>query len=81
MGSEDGAGRAAVGPRPRLGGVGEGEGGGVDDAVVAHQRDGHLDGLADPAPALPEGRDVWDHTQHALPTPGHTHTNRGERDN
>lgn len=56
-------------PRARLRRVGEGQCGGVDDAVVPHQRDGDLDGLPHPAPALAEGRDVGHHAQHALCTP------------
>lgn len=70
MRPQDGPGGAAVGPRARLGGVGEGEGGGVDDAVVADQRDRHLDRLPHPAPALPEGRDVRHHAQDALAASG-----------
>lgn len=68
-GPQDGPGGAAVWPRPGLRRVGEGQCGGVDDAVVPHQRDGHLDGLPHPAPALTEGWDVGHHTQHALRTP------------
>lgn len=56
-------------PRARLWRVGEGQCGGVDDAVVPHQRDGDLDGLPHPAPALAEGGDVGYHAQHALRTP------------
>lgn len=40
-------GQRALRPWSRFGGVGEGEPSGVDDAVVAHQRNGHLGGLAD----------------------------------
>lgn len=68
-GPQDGPGGAAVWPRPGLRRVGEGQCGGVDDAVVPHQRDGHLDGLPHPTPALTEGWDVGHHTQHALRTP------------
>jgi len=68
-GPQDGAGGAAVRPRPGLRRVGEGQRGGIDDAVVPDQRDGHLDGLPHPAPALAEGGDVGHHAQHALRTP------------
>lgn len=72
-GPQDGAGGAAVWPRSRLWRVGEGQCGGVDDAVVPHQSDGHLDGLSHPAPALAEGGDVGHHAQHALGTPAGRH--------
>lgn len=68
-GPQDGAGGAAVRPGAGLRRVGEGQRGGVDDAVVPHQRDRDLDGLPHPAPALAEGGDVGHHTQHALRTP------------
>lgn len=57
-----------MGPRPRFRGVGEGEGGGVDDPVVADQRYGDLNRLSHPAPALPEGRNVRHHAEDALST-------------
>ena len=56
---------------PGLRGVGEGEAGGVDDAVIADQRHRDLGGLPHPLPALPEGGDVRHHAQHALLTPEH----------
>lgn len=68
-GPQDGSGSAAVWPRPGLRRVGEGQRGGVDDAIVPHQRDRHLDRLPHPAPALAEGGDVGHHTQHAFRTP------------
>lgn len=58
---------------PRLGRVCEGERRGIDDAVVAHQRDGNLDGLANPAPPLTERRDIGNHAEDALAAPTHTH--------
>lgn len=66
MWPQDRTGSTAVGSGPRFRGVGEGEGGGVDDSIIADQRDGDLDRLSHPAPALPEGRNVRHHTQDAL---------------
>ena len=63
---QNGPGGTAVWPGPRFRGVGEGEGRGVDDSVVADQRDGDLNRLSHPAPALPEGRNVRHHAQDAL---------------
>lgn len=57
-----------MGARPRFRGVGEGQGGGVDDPVVADERDGDLDRLSHPAPPLPEGGDIRHHAQDALAT-------------
>lgn len=71
-GPQDGPRGTAVWPRPGLRRVGKGQCGGVDDAVVPNQRDGHLDGLPHPAPALAEGGDVGHHAQHALRTPAGT---------
>merc|ERR1719233_2719195 len=42
----------------RLGGVGEGEAGGVDDSVIAHQSNRYLGRLPDPLPPAPELGDV-----------------------
>ena len=70
VGLEDGPGSAAVKTRAWFWGIGEGEGRGVDDSVVADQGDGDLDGLTDPAPPLSEGGDVRHHAEHALSTPG-----------
>lgn len=64
----------AVWAWPWLRCVGEGECRGVDDAVVAHQSDGNLDGLPDPAPSLTERRDIRNHAENALAAPTHTHT-------
>lgn len=57
-----------MGPGPWFRGVGEGEGGGVDDSIVADQCDRDLNRLSHPAPALPEGRNVRHHTEDALST-------------
>lgn len=62
----------AVGSGPWFRGVGEGEGGGVDDSIIADQRDRDLDWLSHPAPALPEGGNVRHHTQDALSTSNET---------
>jgi hypothetical protein len=56
----------ALGPRPRLRGVREGQPRRVDDAVVPDQRDGDLGGLAHPQPLAPELGDVGHHAQHGL---------------
>lgn len=45
MRSQNGPGGVAVRSGPRLRGVGEGLAGGVDDSIVADQRDGDLDRL------------------------------------
>lgn len=44
-----------------LGGVGEGEGAGVEKAVGAHEAQGHRDRGAQPAPVAAEGGYVWHH--------------------
>ena len=56
----------AVRARPRLGRVGEGEAGGVDDAVRPYEGDGDLRGLPHPLPAALELRDVGDDAEHGL---------------
>lgn len=68
---QDGASSTAVGSGPRFRGVGEGEGGGVDDSIIADERDRNLNRLSHPAPTLPEGGNVRHHTQDALPTSVH----------
>lgn len=65
---QNGPSSAAVRSRPWFRGVGEGEGGGINDSIVADQRDGDLHWLSHPAPTLPEGRNVRHHTQDALST-------------
>lgn len=55
-----------MGPGSWFRGVGEDEGGGVDDSVIADQRDRDLNRLSHPAPALPEGRNVRHYAQDAL---------------
>lgn len=68
MCSKNGPSRAAVRSWPWLRGVSEGEGSGVDDSIVADQRDRYLHWLSHPAPALSEGRNIWHHTQDTLST-------------
>lgn len=58
----------AVGSGPRFGGVCESKGSGVDDSIIADQRDRDLHRLSHPTPALPEGRNVRHHAQDALST-------------
>ena len=70
-GSHDIVGGEAVGPRPGLRGVGEGEPGVVDDPVVPHQRHRHLGRLPDPAPSATEGGDVRHDAEHAFLAPIH----------
>lgn len=65
-GPEDVVRGGAVGPRPRLGGVGEGEPRGVNDAVASYQGDGHLGRLPDPQPFAAELGDVRDYAQHGF---------------
>lgn len=65
---QDGPGDTAVGPWPWFRGVGEGEGSGVDDSIIADQRYRDLHRLSHPAPTLPEGGNVRHHTQDTLST-------------
>lgn len=65
---QNGPSSTAVGPGPWFRSVGEGESGGVDDAIIADQRDRDLNRLSHPTPALPEGGNVRHHTQDALST-------------
>lgn len=55
-----------------LGGVGEGEGASVDEAVQPEQRQWHGDGTPQPSPLPTEHRHVGHHTQHRLRTSGCT---------
>lgn len=58
------------GPRAVFGGVGEGEGAGVEEAVGAHEAHGHRDGRAQPAPVAAEGGHVRHHAHQGPRAPG-----------
>ena len=64
--AHDVLGGRAVRPGARLGRVGEGQPGGVDDAVAADERNGDLGGLSNPLPPASEEGDVRHDADHAL---------------
>lgn len=69
MRAQDGPGGGAVQAGSGLRRVGESERRRVDDSVVPNQCHRDLHGLPHPAPAFPEGRNVWHHAEDALSTP------------